>query len=209
MIRRVGFEGASRRDRKCPDEVPEDEVDLFERWILGTGHRDWACPRATGKTLEVGIGTGLNLPYYSKGLCLTGTDLDTERLVAAKARSARLGLPIDLIEADAMDLPFSDGTFDSVVCTYVLCSVPDDRHVINEMSRVLKAGGLLILVDHVRSTVPPIYWAQWIYEFIPSRTKSQYMTRRPAQYLDSGKFEFEAQDRLRAGIVERVVVRKK
>ena len=90
---------------------------------------------------------------------------------------------MDLLEADAQDLPFPDECFDTVVCTYALCSVPDDARVVGEMGRVLKTGGRLILVDHVRSTFLPLLWLQWLYEFIPRRTKGEYMTRRPAQHV--------------------------
>ena len=114
---------------------------------------------------------------------------------------------MELLEADAQDLPFPDESFDTVVCTYALCSVPDDARVVSEMGRVLKTGGRLILVDHVRSTFPPLFWLQWLYEFIPRRTKGEYMTRRPAQHVGDGLRDSD-HDRLRAGIVERIVAIK-
>jgi ubiquinone/menaquinone biosynthesis C-methylase UbiE len=116
---------------------------------------------------------------------------------------------LELLEADAQDLPFPDNSFDTVVCTYALCSVLDDFLAVGEMRRVLRPGGRLILVDHVRSTVPPIYWLQWLYELVPRHTKGEYMTRRPAQHVKSHEFEIVAHDRLRAGVVERVVAVKR
>ncbi len=113
-----------------------------------------------------------------------------------------------MIEGDAQDLPFATGSFDSVVCTYALCSVPDDSRAIGEMRRVLKPGGRLILVDHIRSSVKPIFWLQWLYEFIPRRTKGEYATRRPALHVMDGSFDILERDRLRAGIVERLVALK-
>jgi ubiquinone/menaquinone biosynthesis C-methylase UbiE len=186
----------------------DQEADFWERWLFGSEHRDWACSRADGDTLEVAIGTGLNLPHYPSGVRLTGIDLTPEMLAKAGIRAQDIGRDIDLQEADALDLPFDDSSFDTVVCTYAMCSVSDEKRAIAEMKRVLRPEGRLILVDHVRSTVPPLYWLQWIYEFVPSRTKGEYMTRRPALHVIAAGFEIEARDRLRAGVIERLVAVK-
>jgi ubiquinone/menaquinone biosynthesis C-methylase UbiE len=187
----------------------DQEMDFFERRVIGTEHRSWACSRATGDTLEVAIGTGLNIPHYPNGLNLTGLDLSPEMLALARARAQQTGRSVELLEGDAQHLPFSDESFDTVLCTYALCSVPDDARVVSEMGRVLKPHGRLILVDHVRSSFPPFYWLQWLYEFIPRRTKGEYMTRRPAQHVQATDFEIVDQDRFRAGIVERIVAIKR
>ena len=198
-----------RRRRYAKEASRYDkEMDFFERWLLGTEHRGWACSQAVGDTLEVAIGTGLNLPYYPPDVRLTGVDLSSEMLALAATRAKKLGRPIDLQEGDAQDLPFEDGTFDTVVCTYALCSLPDEAHTILEMKRILKPGGHLIPVDHIRSTVKPFFWLQRVYEFIPSRTKGEYMTRRPALHVMAANFDIRARERLRAGVVERLVAEK-
>lgn len=184
------------------------EADFTERWLFGTEHRGWACSRATGDTLEVAIGTGLNLLHYPPDVRITGIDLSPEMLALAVTRAKQLGRTFRLTEGDAQDLPFADGSFDSVVCTYALCSVRDDDGAISEMHRVLRPGGRLILVDHIRSSIPPIFWLQWLYEFIPRRTKGEYSTRRPSVHVMAGDFRMEARDRLRAGIIERLVAVK-
>lgn len=186
----------------------DKEADRWERWLLGAEHRSWACSRAVGDTLEVAIGTGLNLPHYPLGVRLTGIDLTPEMLAIAEGRARELGRDVDLREGDALDLPFREASFDTVVCTYALCSISDDAAAIAEMSRVLRPGGRLILVDHIRSSVKPLYVLQRVYEFIPSRTKGEYMTRRPSLHVDAAGFEIQARDRLRAGVIERVVARK-
>lgn len=206
--------GANENERKrrtYAKEAPgyDEEMDFFERWITGTEHRGWACSRAIGATLEVGIGTGLNLPHYPIGLNLTGLDLSPEMLALARIRAQHEGRGLELLEGDAQDLPFPDELFDTVVCTYALCSVPDDARVVREMGRVLKPGGRLILVDHVRSTFPPLYWLQWLYELIPRHTKGEYMTRRPAQHVMATEYEIVDHGRLRAGVVERMVAVKR
>lgn len=189
--------------------IYDEEMDFFEKWIIGTEHRGWACSRADGVTLEVAIGTGLNLPHYPDHVTLIGVDLSPDMLAGARARAERMDRAVELLEADAQDLPFPSDAFDTVICTYALCSVPDDSIAIAEMGRVLRPGGHLILVDHVRSTVPPIYWMQWLYEFVPRHTKGEYMTRRPAQHVDPHEFQIVANDRLRAGVIERLVAVKR
>jgi ubiquinone/menaquinone biosynthesis C-methylase UbiE len=184
------------------------EADFTERWLFGTEHRGWACSKATGDTLEVAIGTGLNLPHYPPDVRLTGVDLSPEMLALAVTRAKEMGRTIGLTEGDAEALPLADCSFDTVVCTYALCSVRDDARAISEMHRVLRPGGRLILVDHIRSSLPPIFWLQWLYEFIPRRTKGEYSTRRPSIHVMAGDFRIQARDRLRAGIIERLVALK-
>jgi ubiquinone/menaquinone biosynthesis C-methylase UbiE len=184
------------------------EMDFWERRLLGSGHRSWACSRAVGDTLEVAIGTGLNLPYYSPDVRLIGIDLTHEMLAKAEIRARSIGREIDLREADAHDLPFTEASFDTVVCTYAMCSVRDEVRVIAEMKRVLRPGGRLILVDHIRSSVKPLYWLQRVWEFIPSRTKDEWWTRRPLIHVIAAGFEMEARDRMRAGVLERLVALK-
>lgn len=197
--RRTYATSASKYDR---------EAEFTERWLFGTEHRGWACSKATGDTLEVAIGTGLNLPHYRPEVRLTGVDLTPEMLALAEDRAKDMGRAIKLTEGDADSLPFADRSFDTVVCTYALCSVRDDARAIREMHRVLRPGGRMILVDHIRSSLPPIFWLQWLYEFIPRRTKGEYSTRRPSVHVKPGDFHMEARDRLRAGFIERLVAVK-
>jgi ubiquinone/menaquinone biosynthesis C-methylase UbiE len=186
----------------------DKQMDFFERRLLGIEHRGWACSQAIGDTLEVAIGTGLNLAHYPAHVRLTGVDLSPEMLALAEASAKEMGRAIELREGDAQDLPFADCSFDTVLCTYALCSVPNEVRAISEMKRVLKPSGRLILVDHVRSTVKPILWLQRLYEFVPSRTKGEYMTRRPALHVMAAGFDIQERDRLRAGVVERLVAVK-
>jgi ubiquinone/menaquinone biosynthesis C-methylase UbiE len=199
-----------RRRRQYAEEAStyDRDADRSERWLLGTDHRPWACSRAVGRTLEVAIGTGLNLSHYPSGVHLTGVDLTPEMLALARRRSADLGMSVPLTEGDAQALPLADATFDTVICTYAMCSVPDERATLNEMWRVLKPGGRLILVDHIRSSVPPLYWLQRLMELAPSRNRDE-LTRRPREHVEAAGFTIEESDRLRAGVVERLVARKR
>ena len=99
-------------------------MDFSERWFFGTEHRGWACSQAVGDTLEVAIGTGLNLPHYPTDVRLLGVDLSPEMLALAESAAKRIGRTIDLSVGDAQDLPFADHSFDGVVCTYGCAACP-------------------------------------------------------------------------------------
>ena len=200
-------EAVAHRRRAWAKLAPkyDKQIGFFERRVFGEEQRPWACSQARGNTLEVAIGTGLNLPHYPSDIPLTGVDLSPEMLSIARSRAAELGRRVELSEADAQALPFEEATFDTVVCTYGLCNIPDDRRALEEMNRVLKPGGQLILVDHIRSAVKPIFWFQKTAELISIRMDGDHLTRRPSLHLKALGFEVDTRERMRWGIVERLV----
>lgn len=215
----MSYEDASPRERAQANDLRrrayakdapkyDKQMGFFERRVLGSEHRNWACSRAKGDTLEVAVGTGLNLPHYPDGVRVTGLDLSPEMLAFAHERAMALGRPVELKEGDAQELPFEDASFDTVLCTYSLCNVHDVERTIAEMKRVLKLGGQLILVDHIRSTVKPIYWFQRLVEFFSVRKEGECQTRRPLSEVKAAGFEIKERDRMRAGVVERLVAVK-
>jgi ubiquinone/menaquinone biosynthesis C-methylase UbiE len=192
-------------DRTAPQY--DRAMKLVERWWF-VGGREWVCGRAEGDVLEVGIGTGLNLPYYPSDVRVTGVDLSPGMLAQARDRLRELSVDATLQEADAQALPFDDASFDSVVSTLVLCSVPDSRAAIREMRRVLRSGGRLLLLDHIGSTWWPVRVGQRLAEIVSVRSAGEYFTRRQLpQVVDAG-FEVVETERLRAGTVERLHARK-
>jgi ubiquinone/menaquinone biosynthesis C-methylase UbiE len=106
--------------------------------------------RATGRVLELGIGTGLSLKYYPAGVELTGIDISPHMLEHARTRAARLGLNIQLDVADIQDLPYPDHSFDTVTAACVFCSVDDPVRGLREAARILRPDGELLLYEHVR-----------------------------------------------------------
>lgn len=107
-----------------------------------------------GKVLEVGVGTGKNLPFYPPECEVTGIDFSPGMLNRAKKRAEQLNLGVELLEMDAQHMEFPDDTFDTVVATCVFCSVPDPVKGLEEIKRVCKPGGQVILLEHVRSENP-------------------------------------------------------
>lgn len=187
----------------------DKSIAFFERRVFGRSHRPWACQKAIGKTLEVAIGTALNLPHYPDDVELTGLDLSPEMLEIARERSAELGRAVDLREGDAHNLPFDDESFDTVICTYSLCNIPDPQRAVNEMKRVLKPTGMLILIDHIRAANKPVYWFQKAIELLSARFEGEHMTRRPLHQVQAAGMHIVERERMGvAGIVERLVARK-
>ena len=184
----------------------DKSMDFFERRVFGREHRLWACSRAVGDVLEVAVGTGLNLPLYADDVRLTAIDLSAEMLTIALTRAAELGRDVHLMQEDAHELPFEDGSFDSALCTYSLCNIPDPRRAVGEMGRVLRPGGRLILVDHIRGSVRLMLFIQKAIEFVSARAEGEHMTRRPLDYVRAEGLDVVERDRLGpGGIVERLV----
>jgi ubiquinone/menaquinone biosynthesis C-methylase UbiE len=109
-------------------------------------------PLASGRVLEVGIGSGLNLPFYRatvEALCGLDPSVDLWRL--ATARVARTPFDVEFVGASAERLPIADASFDTVVTTFTLCTIPDPPAALAEIGRVLKPGGRLLFVEHGRA----------------------------------------------------------
>jgi ubiquinone/menaquinone biosynthesis C-methylase UbiE len=114
--------------------------------------------RARGRVLELGIGTGLNLSSYPTPIELTGVDISARMLARARRRASGLGLVARLEVADIEQLPFADGSFDSVTAACVFCSVGDPVRGLREAARVVRADGCVLLYEHVRPVNPVLGW---------------------------------------------------
>jgi len=119
---------------------------LVERFGLGRWRR-WLVGGATGRVLDVGCGTGRNLPLFDMGVRVVGLDPTRDALLAARRRAPA----VPLVQGDAQALPFRTGAFDTVVSGLVFCSVPDPARGLAEVKRVLRSGGTLRMLEHVRA----------------------------------------------------------
>jgi ubiquinone/menaquinone biosynthesis C-methylase UbiE len=120
--------------------------------------RERVVAPAAGLVLELGVGTGLNLAHYGRGAIVIGVDPNPAMLELAKPRARDAPTMVRLVIAQAESLPFPDGTFDEVVATLVFCSVRSPTRALAEVERVLKPGGQLRFLEHVRSDNP--VWAR-------------------------------------------------
>jgi ubiquinone/menaquinone biosynthesis C-methylase UbiE len=197
-VRRLQDKEAPRYDRN---------MGWFDR-ILFAGGREWACSQVHGEVLELAVGTGRNLPYYRPDVRLTGIELSPQMLEIGKKRAEELGRDIDLRIGDAQALEFEDQSFDTVIITFGLCTIPDDRGAVAEAHRVLRPGGRLVLLEHVRSPSLAVRAAQRALDPLAVRFAADHLLRDPLDHLASVGFEIESVERLKWGIVERVVARK-
>jgi ubiquinone/menaquinone biosynthesis C-methylase UbiE len=181
----------------------DKQIAFFEK-IQFAGGREWLGARSRGRVLEVAIGTGLSLPCYPAGATITGIELSPAMLAIARQRATSLSIDADLREGDAEHLPFDDASFDTVVCGLALCTIPSPAAALAEMRRVLVPGGHLLLLDHVGSTWPPVYAAQWLLERITIRTAGEHFTRRQLPLVNAAGFQVTETERLKAGTVERI-----
>ncbi len=105
----------------------------------------------TGRVLEVGVGTGKNIKHYPDNLDITAIDISEKMLVKARKKAVKWNKKVRLELMDAQKMSFDDGSFDCVFATCVLCSIPDPVKGLEEIKRVCKQGGKIILIEHVRS----------------------------------------------------------
>ncbi len=109
---------------------------------------------ARGKVLEVGVGTGKNIPFYPKDVEVTAIDFSEKMLEKAVKKRDELGAKVDLRLMDAQKMDFPDQTFDTVITTCVFCTVPDPVAGLREIRRVCKPDGQVVMLEHVRSCRP-------------------------------------------------------
>lgn len=204
------FDTSTARVRDVYDRTARhyDAMIAFWERILFRGGREWVCRQARGDVLELAVGTGRNLPLYSSASSVVGVDVSEEMLRIARARSQELALDIELEVGDAQELGFSDGSFDTVVSTLSLCSIPDERRALSEAYRVLKPDGVLLLLEHVRSPVTVIHAGQRLLEPIFLRFLCDHLTREPLESVPRVGFEVQRVERRRLGIVELLRARR-
>ncbi len=139
----------------------------------------------TGRLLDAGVGTGRNIPYYPQRAQITGIDLSPAMLIQAERRRRRHAVSMELLEMDVLDTSFPDGHFDSIVATFLFCTLKDSQQLpaLRELRRICKQGGSIRILEYAYSQVPwkrlimhlweP--WVRWAYGAGFDRNTEQYV----------------------------------
>lgn len=173
------------------------EVARFRAW------RGLLWQRVHGpRVLELGVGTGKNFTYYPPNLSITGIDLSPRMLERAMRRAKHDNIGVHLHIADAQALPFADASFDTVVATFVFCSVPDPVRGMQEARRVLVPGGQLLLLEHVLSRRPTLRLLMRLLNPFAVRLMGAHINRDTVANLDRAGFTIHQVDDLWGDVVK-------
>ena len=181
---------------------------LAERRYANWRLRLWSLIQGP-RVLEVGVGTGKNMPYYPAGLEVTAIDLTPGMLQRAKVRAVDYDLAVTLLQRDVQALDFPDESFDDAVSTFVFCSVPDPIMGLNEIARVLKPNGRLFLIEHVRSANPLLGAIMDLLDPLTATFIGPHINRRTVENVQKSRLQLEGvEDLTGGGIFKQISARK-
>ncbi|MDP2242657.1 class I SAM-dependent methyltransferase [Pseudomonas sp.] len=178
-------------------------MQLYDRYILphlidfacGMGEvmqtRAQIVPLAEGRVLEIGIGSGLNLAFYDaeKVSAIVGVDPAAEMQRLARDRAARCAIPVQMIALELGQIQADDASFDSVVCTFTLCTIPDAVAALREMRRVLKPGGRLLFCEHgLAPDAAVVRWQNRLTPYWKPLAGGCHLNRNIPALIESGGF---------------------
>lgn len=153
------------------------------------------------RALEVGVGTGKNFPYYPRDVRISAVDLSPRMLEKAKKRASVLGLRVELQEMDVQRLAFPEGFFDTVFATFVFCSVPDPVLGLQELRRVCKRDGRLLLLEHMRPGNPALGLFFDMINPMVVRMMGANINRRTMENIQSAGWRILVEEHLSSDIV--------
>jgi ubiquinone/menaquinone biosynthesis C-methylase UbiE len=183
-----------------------DRIEAIAEWLGVRALRREAFGSARGRVLEVAVGTGKNLPCYPPQVEeIVGVDLSPAMLEVARRRAAKLGMEVELMEADAEALPFPDASFDTVASSLSTCTFPVPVRALREMRRVCKPDGQILLLEHGRSRSP------WLARFQDRRADAHarvlgcHWNREPLELVRDAGLAVRRARRVFFGIVHLIV----
>lgn len=185
--------------------------DLSEKMMEMGKMSEWrkaVWQQAKGKVLEVGVGTGKNIEYYPENVVVTAIDFSEKMLDRAKERAKRLNRKVDLLQMDVQALDFPDEAFDTVITTCVFCSVPDPVKGLQEIKRVCKNDGQIIMLEHVRSKHPITGLLMDLLNPLVVRIVGANINRNTVENLKKAGLKISIENDLMSDIVKRLICSK-
>ncbi|MBA2277922.1 MAG: methyltransferase domain-containing protein [Chloroflexia bacterium] len=177
-----------------------------ERLLMGRALRAALGAELRGAVLEVGIGSGRNLPYYDDAVThMIGVDLSQGMLAEARRTAHAHGRTVTLARMDAEQLALPDAAFDTVATSLSLCTVADPARALREMARVCKPNGRVVLLEHVRSQTPPLAWLQRLLTPLQVRALGCHLDRATITLVRELGFEIVSERRRFFGVFRLVV----
>ena len=158
--------------------------------------------------LEVGVGTGKNFPCYPQGAEITAIDFSERMLERARAKADRQKVKVRLLQMDVQNLQFEDNSFDTVVASFVFCSIPDPLRGLAEVQRVCKAGGKVVLLEHVLSANRILGWLMNLANPLTVRIAGANINRTTAENVARSGLKVEQVTDLALGIFKLIEARK-
>ncbi|OIJ11620.1 SAM-dependent methyltransferase [Anaerobacillus arseniciselenatis] len=164
--------------------------------------------QVSGEVLEVGVGTGVNLAYYPKGVSLTGVDFSPRMLELARKKVDRnqFRFEVQLLEADIQELPFQDHTFDYIVSTCVFCSVPDPVEGLKELKRVCKPSGKILMLEHMRSENPVLGFGMDLFNPISVSLWGANINRRTMKNIEASGLNVDSSELLMGTVMRKLTL---
>ena len=166
-------------------------VDITMRNKEATRHRSLIVPKACGTVLEIGVGSGLNLPFYGTGVeHFYGLDPSEELLAMARKKTRASAFPIELLAHASEAIPLDDSSVDTVVMTWTLCSIPDPVKALKEIRRVIKSDGTLLFVEHGLAPETRVQaWQQRLNPLWSRMTGGCNLNRKMDQLISTAGFD--------------------
>jgi len=161
------------------------------------------------RVLEVGVGTGKNMPYYPEDMQVTAVDLTPRMIERARRRADKLRIDVDVQLDDAQELDFDDAIFDDVVSTCVFCSVPDPLLGLEELARVTRPGGRLLMVEHVRAANELLGSVMDLVNPLAVRIMGANINRQTVENVARSPWEIERVEDLGMGGIFKLIVARK
>lgn len=198
----------ARYDRIAP---VYDLMETFEERLLFRKWRElvWEAVDSAKEILEIGVGTGKNMPYYPKDSKITAIDLSDRMLVLARKRAEVLNIKnVDLLQMDAQSLEFPDESFDVVVATFVYCSVPNPVLSLREINRVLRPAGKAVFLEHMYPENPFLRLIFDLLNPLTVRIRGANINRRTLANIQKAGLEIRVVKNLTSSGIVRLIIAK-